>query len=153
MIVDLWTDGGCWPNPGPGAWAFVLVAYDTHGRLIGEVERSGAAKAETTNNRMELVAVIHGLRHMKARTRVRVHSDSAYVVNAMRLKWPAAWKRRGWRTSSGSAVRNRDLWEVLEPLARRHAVTWVHVHGHRGITYNERCDALCTAAYRGERAA
>lgn len=160
MIVDLWTDGGCYPNPGPGAWAFVLVAYAAarpnmsrrHPSLvIGELERSGAVEY-TTNNAMELTAAIMGLRALKTPTTVTVYSDSAYVVNGMSREWWKGWQARGWLNRERKPVANRELWEALVREARRHTITWEHVRGHTGRLYNERCDALCTAAYRPERA-
>lgn len=163
MIVDLWTDGGCYPNPGPGAWAFVIVAYQARtGRtmssrhpslIIGEIERAEAVE-QTTNSRMELMAAIKGLRALKRPgVSVTVHSDSAYVVNSMSRGYFRTWERRGWLTSRNEPVANRDLWEQLIAAQAPHTVTWEHVKGHSGIAYNERCDRLCTAAYRPEKVA
>lgn len=134
----VWTDGAC--RLGDGGWAVVVV--DVDGETIQE--RSGHGGA-TTNNRMELRAAIEGLRLLPTGSRVRVYSDSQYVINGA-ARWMAAWKRGGWFTAAKQPVKNRDLWEPLDALAQRHQVEWRWVRSHSGAVYNERCDALATAA-------
>ncbi|MDD3529623.1 MAG: ribonuclease HI [Gallionellaceae bacterium] len=135
--VDLYSDGACKGNPGAGGWG-VLLRFGDH-----EKELCGGA-ADTTNNRMELTAVIEGLKSLKRACRVRVHTDSQYVHKGIR-EWLPGWKRKGWRTSSGQAVKNRDLWEALDFLATEHQVEWHWVRGHAGHPENERADALANA--------
>jgi ribonuclease HI len=139
--VELWTDGACSGNPGPGGWAAVLVC---NGR---ERELSGGAKL-TTNNRMELQAVIEGLAALDRPCAVRVHIDSTYVMHAITKNWIAGWQRRGWKTAAKTPVANRELWEELLEQLARHDVTWVKVKGHAGVDLNERCDGLAVAAAR-----
>jgi ribonuclease HI len=135
----VWTDGACSGNPGPGGWAAIIVD--------GERERvvSGAEPA-TTNQRMELTAALEALRAVPGRRRVRLHSDSAYLVNCFRDRWHERWERNGWTGSDKKPVANRDLWEALLAEARRHDVEWVKVAGHAGEPMNERVDALARAA-------
>ena len=143
--VALFTDGACSGNPGPGGWAFILRHVPT-GR---ELEASGADPA-TTNNQMELRAVIEGLKKLKRRTRVHVVSDSSYVLNGI-TQWIHNWKRNGWRrkTSNGyKPVKNEELWRSLDDLISRHDVTFEHIRGHSGHPENERCDELAVNAYR-----
>lgn len=134
-----YTDGACTGNPGPGGWGVVLLGED------GRQELSGGAPA-TTNNRMELTAVIEALRHVPADAPMHVVTDSEYVMKGM-TQWLAGWRRRGWRTSTGSAVLNRELWETLAALAGAR-VTWEWVRGHTGHPENERADALARAQAR-----
>jgi ribonuclease HI len=136
--VDIYTDGACRGNPGPGGWAAVLMSG---GR---ERELSGAESA-TTNNRMELLAVINALGALKRRVSARVYTDSQYVRLGM-TEWLAGWKARGWRTADRKPVRNQDLWQQLDELAAGHDVEWHWVKGHSGNPGNERCDALANAA-------
>jgi ribonuclease HI len=137
-IVDIYTDGACRGNPGPGGWAAVL----TSGARVRELS---GAEAATTNNRMELLAVINALRALKRRVRVRVYTDSQYVRLGI-TEWLAGWKARGWRTADRKPVKNQDLWERLEQLAASHEIEWHWVKGHSGVPGNERCDALANAA-------
>lgn len=137
--VSLYTDGSCSGNPGPGGWGAILVAG---GR---ELELSGG-EPHTTNNRQELLAVIHGLRALKRPCAVTVTTDSEYVANGFQKGWVVAWKRRGWVNSKREPVKNRDLWEQLDAEVGRHEVSWVWVRGHRGHAYNERCDRLAVSA-------
>ncbi|MDR0380434.1 MAG: ribonuclease HI [Oscillospiraceae bacterium] len=137
--VDVYTDGACLGNPGPGGWG-VLLRYGAH-----EKELSGGAAA-TTNNRMELTAVIEGLRALRARCRVTVYSDSRYVVDAMRKGWARGWRARGWRRADKQPALNPDLWEELLTLCEAQDVTFVWVRGHADNPYNNRCDALASAA-------
>jgi len=136
--VDIYTDGACRGNPGPGGWGAILMSG---GR---ERELSGAESA-TTNNRMELLAVIHALAALKRQVRARVYTDSQYVRLGM-TEWLAGWKARGWRTADRKPVRNQDLWQRLDQLAAGHDIEWHWVKGHSGNPGNERCDALANAA-------
>lgn len=140
--VILYTDGACSGNPGPGGWAALLRWNDR------EVTLSGREDA-TTNNRMELRAVVEGLRRLEHPCRVAVHTDSAYVANALNQGWLARWKRNGWRTAAGHAVLNRDLWEELDRQMARHDVRFVKVKGHADDALNVRVDRLAVAALRG----
>lgn len=141
-VVHLFTDGACSGNPGPGGWAFIL-RHPGSGR---EIERSGSER-DTTNNRMELRAVIEGLDALTAPSVVDLYSDSRYVLDGLR-EWLPAWKRRGWRTTDRKPVKNQDLWERLDALASRHEVRFHWVRGHSEHPENERCDALAVAALR-----
>jgi len=137
-VVDIFSDGACSGNPGPGGWGAVLR---WNGR---EKELSGFA-AETTNNRMELTAVIEALLSLKRPMDVRVHTDSQYVQKGM-TEWLAGWKRRGWKTAGREPVKNVDLWRRLDGLAASHRVGWYWVKGHAGHPENERADALARRA-------
>jgi ribonuclease HI len=147
MRVELWTDGACSGNPGPGGWAAILVARRADGSAAKQLELSGAEPA-TTNNRMELQAVIEGLRALQRPAQVTVHIDSSYVMDAITKRWHVAWAARGWRTAAKQPVKNQDLWEALLAELERHAVTWRKVRGHAGVALNERCDELAVAACR-----
>jgi ribonuclease HI len=136
--VRLFADGSCHGNPGPGGWA-ALLEYEGRQR-----ELSGA-EAATTNNRMELRAVIEGLSALREPCEVQVWTDSRYVVDGMST-WLASWKRRGWRTADKKPVKNEDLWRSLDEAATRHRVTWHWVRGHDGHPENERVDRLANAA-------
>lgn len=143
--VILYTDGGCSGNPGPGGWAFILKHIDT-GKIL---ERSGA-EMRTTNNRMELQAVIEGLRALKRKVRVHIVTDSGYVKNGV-TEWMPNWKRNNWRrkTPSGAKpVKNVDLWQELDAQLRHHDVSFEQVRGHSGHPENERCDELAVQAYK-----
>lgn len=139
--VTIYTDGACLGNPGPGGWAAVL-RWGTHTR-----ELSGA-EPETTNQRMELTAAVEALSALKRPCRVRLHSDSAYLVNAFRNGWLERWRANGWVTSRKRPVENQDLWLRLDWLVAKHDVTWVKVAGHAGDPLNERCDELAQEAAR-----
>lgn len=134
--VLLYTDGACSGNPGPGGWAFILK----HPASGKEVERSGG-EADTTNNRMELTAVIEGLRAIKRPSRVEVYSDSQYVLKGLE-EWMADWKKRGWRTSAKKPVKNRELWQALDELMSVHDLSFHWIKGHSEHPENERCDAM-----------
>ncbi|HVN98431.1 MAG TPA: ribonuclease HI [Steroidobacteraceae bacterium] len=136
--VVIYTDGACRGNPGPGGWAAILSSGGRERELSG-------AEASTTNNRMELLAVINALAALKRRVRARVYTDSQYVRLGM-TEWLAGWKARGWRTADRKPVKNQDLWERLDALASSHEVEWHWVKGHSGVPGNERCDALANAA-------
>jgi len=143
--VILFTDGACSGNPGPGGWAF-LLRHPSSGK---EIERSGAER-ETTNNRMELMAVIRGLEALKRPTSVELITDSIYVGRGL-SEWMAKWKANGWRRGSkgkSSPVKNEDLWQRRDALVARHQLTFTHVRGHTGHVENERCDTLAVAAYQ-----
>ena len=137
--VDVYTDGACLGNPGPGGWAAILI-YGEHTKELSGWER------QSTNQRMELTAAIRALAALKRPCRVRVHSDSAYLVNAFRLGWVDRWRRTGWRTKAKTDVENRDLWEELIRLVEKHEVEWVKVKGHGDDERNNRCDELARAA-------
>jgi ribonuclease HI len=143
--VMLFTDGACSGNPGPGGWAFIL--YDpVSGK---ELEESGG-EAETTNNRMELMAVIQGLERLKRPTAVELFTDSVYVGKGL-SQWLPKWKRNGWRTGrrgAGGNVKNQDLWLRLDHLLSQHQVVYTRVAGHSGHPQNERCDRLAVQAYQ-----
>jgi len=132
--VYLYTDGACKGNPGPGGWG-VLMRYGRH-----EKELFGG-EAQTTNNRMELSAVIEGLAALTRPCRVVICTDSQYVKNGME-KWIHGWKKNGWKTASKQPVKNEDLWQQLDRLAAQHQIQWQWVRGHAGHAENERADAL-----------
>jgi ribonuclease HI len=140
--VALYTDGACSGNPGPGGWAFLL--------RFGEHEKSGSGYVEnTTNNRMELTAVIEGLRHLKSGNKVLIHTDSAYILNAYKQGWIENWKANNWtRGPKKEPVKNRDLWEQLDSLQNRFDITWVKVAAHSGNTHNERVDKMAVEEYK-----
>jgi len=132
--VDIWTDGACKGNPGPGGWG-ALLRWGAHERELFGGER------ETTNNRMELTAVIEGLRALTRDVPVTLHVDSQYVMNGV-TRWLPGWKRNGWRTSDKKPVKNQDLWQALDAELARHTVTWLWVKGHAGDPGNEKADEL-----------
>ena len=136
------TDGACSGNPGPGGWGVVLRAVDGDA-VLRERELSGG-EAQTTNNRMELLAAIAALEGLERPARITVVTDSAYVMNGI-TTWMTNWKRRGWRTADGKPVKNRELWQRLEGACARHEVRWEWVKGHAGHPENERADALARA--------
>ena len=136
--VEIFTDGACSGNPGPGGWAAILRS----GRH--EKEFSGG-EAATTNNRMELTAVIEGLRKLKRPSRVIVHTDSRYVMDGA-AKWLQGWKVKGWKTADKKPVKNEDLWRALDQEMARHQLEWRWVAGHSGHPENERADALAREA-------
>ena len=136
--VEIWTDGGCKPNPGPGGWGAIL-RYKGHER-----ELSGHEPA-TTNNRMELTAAAAALETLKRPCRVKLHTDSEYVKNGV-TRWSHGWVRKNWRGASGDPVKNMDLWQRLLAAAAAHEVEWHWVRGHSGHDMNERADKLATKA-------
>jgi ribonuclease HI len=133
-VIEIYADGACKGNPGPGGWGVLLRAGG------GEKEMCGG-EALTTNNRMELTAVIEGLRSLKERSRVDVYTDSQYVQKGI-SEWIHSWKRRGWLTADKKPVKNVDLWKRLDEISRMHDVEWHWVKGHAGHPENERADAL-----------
>ncbi len=136
--VEIYTDGACRGNPGPGGWGATLESGEHFRELSG-------AEADTTNNRMELTAVIRALEALKRRAVVTVHTDSEYVRRGI-TEWLPNWKARDWKTTDRKPVKNRDLWERLDELAAGHDIDWRWVKGHSGVPGNERVDALATAA-------
>jgi ribonuclease HI len=134
--VTIYTDGGCRPNPGVGAWAVILIS-GTHTReLVG-------GEDDTTNNRMEMLAAISALEALKRPCRVFLHTDSEYLKNGI-TSWIHGWKKKGWRTTTGP-VKNVDLWKRLEAAGAQHDLRWEWVRGHADDALNNRCDELCTA--------
>jgi ribonuclease HI len=143
-IVEIYTDGACRGNPGPGGWAALLS--------FGEIEKELAgAEVLTTNNRMELTAVIRALEALKKPSAVRVFTDSEYVRKGI-TEWVKGWKARDWKTSDRKPVKNRDLWERLDELAAGHQIQWQWVRGHSGVPGNERVDRLANEAIDAMRA-
>jgi ribonuclease HI len=143
--VEMYTDGGCRINPGPGGWAAVIYEGPKPEEIYG-YEKS------TTNQRMELRAAVEGLRYLKEPSRVRLYSDSAYLLNGMNEGWLINWERNGWKTAKKRPVKNADLWRELLEHSRFHDVEWIKVKGHAGNPGNERCDALVKLAMdRGRR--
>ncbi len=143
--VSLFTDGACSGNPGPGGWAFILRCNRTE----KELERSDGVP-ETTNNQMELMAVIRGLEALKEPCEVTLFADSSYVLQGMQ-NWMAGWKSRGWKRKDGSKlvpVKNVELWMELDQLMQSHSIEFEHVKGHSGHLENERCDELAVTAYQ-----
>jgi ribonuclease HI len=139
--VDVFTDGACSGNPGPGGWG-ALLRY-------GSVEKElSGGEAATTNNRMELMAAIAAIEAMKTTTHVRLHTDSQYVKNGI-TTWIHNWKRTGWKTADKKPVKNVDLWQRLDAALKNHKIEWIWVKGHAGHVENERADALARAAIPG----
>ncbi|WP_344423848.1 ribonuclease HI [Amycolatopsis minnesotensis] len=135
QVVEIYTDGACSGNPGPGGWG-ALLRYGTH-----EKELYGGQATETTNNRMELTAPIQALEGLKRQAVVRIYTDSTYVRNGI-TQWVPRWKRNGWQTSAKQPVKNVDLWQRLDDAVNRHDVEWHWVKGHAGHPENERADRL-----------
>jgi ribonuclease HI len=146
-LLKIYTDGGCSGNPGPGGWAYVIVADAFQGDEI-LAEQWGAEK-DTTNNRMELTAVIESLWALKTMNdvprQVTIYTDSQYVQKGI-TDWIHKWKQNAWRTSDKKPVKNKDLWMALDSLAGEFSPGWVWVQGHAGIEYNERCDRMTQGA-------
>lgn len=136
--VEVFTDGACRVNPGPGGWAAILRYRETEKEIYG-------FESESTNNRMELTAVIQALQALKQPCRVIVHSDSMYLKDGI-TRWIKTWKANGWKTATRMPVKNKDLWETLDALAGRHEITWEWIKGHAGHPENERCDLLARTA-------
>jgi ribonuclease HI len=136
--VDIYTDGACSGNPGPGGWGAILIAKDSRKELSG-------GERLTTNNRMELMAAIAALEALTKTCEVRLHTDSLYVKDGI-TKWLANWKARGWKTADKKPVKNIDLWQRLDAARLKHQVSWHWVRGHNGHDLNEQADALARAA-------
>jgi ribonuclease HI len=137
-FVEMFTDGACSGNPGPGGWGTVL-------RCKGKEKELSGGEAQTTNNRMELTAVIEGLKALKMPCDVRLTTDSKYVGDAIKLGWAKSWRANGWKKSDKKPALNADLWEVLLKLLETHNVEIIWVKGHAGHPENERCDSLAVA--------
>jgi len=140
-VVEIWTDGACSGNPGPGGWGAVL-RYGRHTRELCGGEPSG-----TTNNRMEMMAAIQALESLTRPATVRLHTDSTYLRNGI-TKWLPTWKRNNWRTADKKPVKNADLWQRLEAAVQRHQIQWLWVKGHAGNSGNELADALANRGMR-----
>jgi ribonuclease HI len=143
-FVDIWTDGACSGNPGPGGWGAVMVYRDAEKLLSG-------GEAHTTNNRMELMGAISALEALSKPSKVRLHTDSQYVKNGI-TAWLKNWKRRGWKTADNKPVANADLWRRLETAETPHEVEWRWVRGHDGDEMNERADGLARGAIKALKA-
>ena len=141
--VEMFTDGACSGNPGPGGWGVLL-------RYGGREQELAGGENHTTNNRMELMAAIQGLESLKRLCRVIIHTDSTYVRNGI-TQWIERWKAKGWKTAGNKPVKNVDLWKRLEDAAAAHDVTWLWVRGHDGHPGNERADALARRAAESMR--
>ncbi len=137
-LVEIWTDGGCKPNPGPGGWA-ALLRFGEHERELSGAEPS------TTNNRMELTAAAEALEALTRPCRIRLHTDSEYLRNGI-TRWATGWVRKNWRSSTGDPVKNMDLWRRVLASAKPHEIEWLWVRGHSGDVANDRVDRLATAA-------
>ena len=140
--LTIYTDGGCRPNPGPGGWGAVIL------RPGKPPEEISGSEEEATNNRMELRAAIEALNSLQEAAEIELYTDSEYLRKGV-SEWMGSWKRRGWRTASGSAVKNEDLWKLLDEAVGRHRINWHWVKGHRGDRWNERVDELASAAIGG----
>lgn len=133
-VVDLYTDGACSGNPGPGGWGVLMLYKGNEKEICG-------GEADTTNNRMELMAAIQGLEALKRGMKVRIHTDSTYVKDGI-TKWIHGWKKNGWKTAAKKPVKNAELWQRLETAIERHDVSWHWVKGHSDHPENDRADAL-----------
>ena len=144
QTLKIYTDGACSNNPGSGGWAALLLYASNKKEISGHVP-------ETTNNRMELLAAIEGLKAVKLQPELKIelYSDSAYLINAINNGWLASWQNNGWRTSDKKDVKNKDLWLELIDLNHRLSPTYIKVKGHSDNTYNNRCDELAVAQTRG----
>ena len=134
LTINIYADGGCRGNPGPGGWGVLMQVGAVEKELCG-------GERDTTNNRMELTAVIRSLEALKRPSTINVHTDSQYVQKGI-SEWIHNWKRNGWRTSDKKPVKNADLWQTLDGLANLHQIKWIWVKGHAGHPGNERADAL-----------
>lgn len=132
--INIWTDGACSGNPGPGGWGALLVSGDKRKEIYG-------GEPDSTNNRMELMGAIEALNVLSGPKKVTLHTDSTYVKDGL-TKWIHGWKKNGWKTAAKKPVKNKDLWQALEAACERHDITWKWVKGHAGDPGNERADAL-----------
>ena len=137
--ITIYTDGACSGNPGPGGWGAILMYKDIKKEISG-------GKKDTTNNVMELTAVIEALKLVKFPCKIRVYSDSAYVVNGFLQGWIYNWIKKNWRTSDGSPVKNKELWEILYNFTKTHEIEFIKVKGHSDNEFNNRCDELARNA-------
>ncbi len=133
--IEIYTDGACSGNPGPGGWCAILK-YKGNEKIVSGYEK------QTTNNRMELLAVIRGIEAVKQKCNIKLYSDSAYLINAMKQGWLHNWKRNGWRKKNKSEVLNKDLWLELDSLIKQHNLEWIKVKGHSDNEYNNKCDEI-----------
>lgn len=141
--IVIYTDGACSGNPGPGGWGTILMYKDI------KKEISGGSK-DTTNNIMEITAVLEGLKMLKHECEVEIYSDSAYVVNAFNQGWIYNWRKNNWKTADKTPVKNKELWEELYLITQKHKVTFIKVKGHADNPYNNRCDELARNAIVGK---
>lgn len=139
--VTIYTDGACSGNPGPGGWGVVLLYGDHMKELSG-------GEALTTNQKMELVAAIQALQALKEPCRVKLYSDSAYLINGFNQKWYVNWEKNGWVNSKKEPVASKELWQELIKLSRFHQIEWLKVKGHAGDKWNERCDELARSGVK-----
>ena len=137
----IYTDGACSGNPGPGGWGAILMYEDVKKEISG-------AKNDTTNNIMEITAVLEALKLLKVECEVKVYSDSAYVVNAFNNGWIYNWIKNNWKTASKEPVKNKELWQELYDFTKTHKVTYIKVKGHSDNEFNNRCDELATSAIK-----
>jgi ribonuclease HI len=137
-FIEIFTDGACRGNPGPGGWA-ALLRYKNH------IKEIMGAEAETTNNRMELLAAIRGIQAVQKKIPILLYTDSEYLKKGM-MEWLGEWKQNQWRTANKKEVKNKDLWQILDLLAQEHTIAWHWVRGHAGHVENERVDALARQA-------
>ena len=142
--INIWTDGACSGNPGPGGWGALLIAGENRKEIHG-------GDPDTTNNRMELMAAIEALNALKKPSRVTLHTESTYVKDGL-TKWIHGWKRNGWKTAAKKPVKNKDLWQALESACARHDIEWVWVKGHAGDEGNEKADELARLGAEESRA-
>jgi len=142
--VRIYTDGACSGNPGPGGWAACLLHGTNYKEISGFVP-------QTTNQRMEMLAAVEGLQQLKRPCRVRLYSDSAYLINAFTLGWITNWQKNGWLNARKQPVANADLWRRLLELGKTHEIEWIKVKGHSDNKYNNRCDALARAEIEAQR--
>jgi len=142
-MIELYTDGSTLKNPGPGGWACIIIKEEEEKIMQG-------SETQTTNNRMELQAVISGLDSFKTKEKFNIFCDSAYIVNCFSQKWFVKWRRNGWISSAGKQVENKDLWEKLLSLNEKHDVTWTKVKGHADNITHNRCDVLARDAARNK---
>ena len=137
--VIIYTDGACSGNPGPGGWGAILMYKDAKKEISGGMKN-------TTNNIMEITAVIEALKCLKVESDVQIYSDSAYVVNAFNQGWIYNWFKKGWKTADGKSVKNQELWQELYSLTKKHKVEFIKVKGHADNEFNNRCDEMARNA-------
>ena len=139
--IIIYTDGACSGNPGPGGWGAILMYKGAKKEISG-------GKKDTTNNIMEITAVIEGLKKLKKQSEVQVYSDSSYVVNTFKQGWIYNWMKKGWKTASGEPVKNKELWQELYDLTQKHKVEFIKVKGHSDNEFNNRCDEMAREAIK-----
>ncbi len=139
--IIIYTDGACSGNPGPGGWGAILMYKGAKKEISG-------GKKDTTNNIMEITAVIEGLKQLKKQSEVQIYSDSSYVVNTFKQGWIYNWMKKGWRTASGEPVKNKELWQELYSLTQKHKVEFIKVKGHSDNEFNNRCDEMAREAIK-----